>query len=1326
MKKAILILILLNTQVFAEVKPAITSFNAGEVSPLLLMRSDFAKYDNACKQLQNMLVLSQGPVRRRPGTKYIAEVKDSSKAVRLIPFEYSKTDAYIIEFGDEYARFYRNGGQIVDSTGTEDLSNLNNITAHWLLNEQSGTNVADDDGGTHDGTASADATILTATAKVGTGSFDLDTQYTVERTDHGDFSFTDDSSDSAFSIACWAYVEDISDIQVLLSKWRNANATREWRFSLSAERKLQLHLADTSATLSATNTAQWKLNETGASQTLDNAEGTAGLDATASQNANSANFSQTGITSTCFDWAATHFATVSDGAALSFDDSGSNPMSIAAWIYVTNTANAQVIFSKWEATGAAEYRFYLDPSEKLCFDLWDVSASAGIFNTTDNALSEGWHFVTVTYNSTGGSNAETGVILYVDNVSVAFSTGKSGTYAAMENTATNALIAAQYISTTESYIFADKIDNVMLFKTAILSVADIGVLYNSGDGTETLSASEVFAISDSAVALGWRFLGATYSAPSDESTAAGGIILYVDSSAVSSTATNSASYTAMQDGAEEIRIGSQRNSADSANENFWADKIDEMSVFSDVLTATEIASLYSTATYEISTPYTQSELSDIQFAQSADLMYLVQENHSPYKLSRLQHALWTIEDVNYITGPFKDENSTTTTITPSATTGVVVLTASTSIFKSDDVGAIWEIRHPRTDATLSGSFTSATSSSAIDCEGDYKLTTHGTWTGTFDLERSYDDSTWEKVSGGHLNSVDDDNVSYSGSEDESGYTYRVTMTSYTSGTCTYDFVVYDHMHTGVVKIASFVNPTNVSATVHTTLGGTTATEYWSEGYWSDKDGWPQTIEFHEFRLWYGGSANYPQTLWSSRTDDFENMKYGSLDSHAMIYTLPNQNPIQWLLSHTYLMIGTLGGAGRLGYPDEEMTPSTKPAYRHQTTDGSAYIQATLAGDAILYVERGGQRVREFVYTLERDKFVSPDMTVLAEHITGDGIEGIAFQSRPEKLLWSYREDGNFLSMSYNREQDVVAWAENITDGDVESVAVIPGTEEDEVWFVVERTIDGSTVRYIEQMQPHDWGSDDNDTFFVDSGLTFDGGVAVNITNVTQADPAVVTVSSWPADGDGTNLADGDQITIASITGMTELNGNVYTIDDASVTGLTLSLDNSAGSANIDSTGYTAYSTGGTAQRVENSFSGYDHLEGETVAILADGAVQTSATVSSGAFSISDWANKMHAGLPFTSILETMPIVFEGQKGSVAADKKQVSLVAMNFYDSLGTKYGVSGDTDNVFTETSLFTGWKRLSFQHGFRSPDTTIYITQVKPLPLTIRAIVPSVTVTE
>ncbi len=102
---------------------AFTNFTAGELSPRLDGRTDLGKYFNGCKTLENMVVHPHGAATRRPGTKFIHEVKTSSAQTRLIPFEFSTTDTYIMEFSDSKIRFYRDGGII-----TETAKNITGIT----------------------------------------------------------------------------------------------------------------------------------------------------------------------------------------------------------------------------------------------------------------------------------------------------------------------------------------------------------------------------------------------------------------------------------------------------------------------------------------------------------------------------------------------------------------------------------------------------------------------------------------------------------------------------------------------------------------------------------------------------------------------------------------------------------------------------------------------------------------------------------------------------------------------------------------------------------------------------------------------------------------------------------------------------------------------------------------------------------------------------------------------------------------------------------------------------------------------------------------------
>ena len=101
---------------------AVTSFTSGELSPRLDGRVDLAKYNTGCTTLENFIVHPHGGVSRRPGTKFVAEVETSSEKTRLIPFEFSSEQTYVLEFGNEYIRFYKDNGQILDSGSAYQIS----------------------------------------------------------------------------------------------------------------------------------------------------------------------------------------------------------------------------------------------------------------------------------------------------------------------------------------------------------------------------------------------------------------------------------------------------------------------------------------------------------------------------------------------------------------------------------------------------------------------------------------------------------------------------------------------------------------------------------------------------------------------------------------------------------------------------------------------------------------------------------------------------------------------------------------------------------------------------------------------------------------------------------------------------------------------------------------------------------------------------------------------------------------------------------------------------------------------------------------------------
>ena len=1109
------------------IKTIKTAYNGGELSEYLSAREDINKYHSGCSKLINATVLPHGGFVKRPGTQYIATAPNKS---RLFPFEFSVDDTLVLEFSNLLLRFYKDQDIVNTGIGTETIP-TGNIVAHWLLNDNiDDTTVLDDDGNTHDGTASANTDILhDADSKAGSGCFDLDGQYTVEIGVGADqFSFTDNSNDSAFSIACWGKITNKGGLQVLLSKWRNSSSTSEWRLSLTNDRKPQVHLSDSSASLESSRVAQWKLNEDAADKNI--LDDTANNHDGATQTSNTADLTETGQLN-----AAINFGKVGDDAVvitndhadLSFGDgSADSVFSIAAWIYITATANDQYILSKWDAPTAREWNLALNSAEKISFTLYDESANAYIQQATDDALSVGWHFVVVTYDAT---EAASGITIYVDNVVVDQTAGTGGTYVAMEDLTTKVVIGAEYESSSLADYYKDKIDNVILFNIE-LTAANVATLWNSGSGIENTVANEVSAITDNAVSTGWHLFTATYSAPADETTAADGIILYVDGAAVDSTATNNASYTAMQTGAEEIRIGSQRNSDDNANENFWEDKIDEVSVFSDVLTPTEVAGLYSTTPYSIVSPYTSARAFEIHSTQSSDVMYLAHGDVHPKKLSRLDAVDWTLVDVPFTGGPFLDENIIAASLVgfareggtarseyyfPAGATGTLTASGTgNQPFNSNMVGALWLIKHTRDNDNKTDTFAKDTNvvptlttfaSGAIFIKGDATVTFEPIATGKMaQLWRKEGDGNWQNYRSFR------GATAFSWTEDGDNVLYAMTRSDNTiGGTLT----AKEQINRGVIKITGFTSATVVTVEVIDKVYADNSTDnavttfQWAEGAWSDYRGYPRTVTFFEDRLWWASSTNNPDTLWSSKSGKYENMEFTDLGVDDDAITAPlNDNEVsqvQWMFARQVMAIGAANKEYRFGAAnsDDPTTPTDRKA-TPQTGFSSGSIQPVLLKDSIFFLQRQGKKLGAMKFDAIAENFDVSDATMLAYGLLDSAPTNMAVQRSPDPIIWIVRADGILPTFTYEPKEEVAAWARQIfgnsaavetATGFVESVAVIHGPSEDEIWVSVRRVVNSSTVYYVEKFKGRDWGDDIEDACYVDSAVTYDSTATSTVT-----------------------------------------------------------------------------------------------------------------------------------------------------------------------------------------------------------------------------------------
>lgn len=555
------------------------------------------------------------------------------------------------------------------------------------------------------------------------------------------------------------------------------------------------------------------------------------------------------------------------------------------------------------------------------------------------------------------------------------------------------------------------------------------------------------------------------------------------------------------------------------------------------------------------------------------------------------------------------------------------------------------------------------------------------------------------------------------------------VTSATHGMLTGD-IVYISGVVGMTEVNDgFYNVTKIDANSYSIGINSSAYSAYSSGgtsqptWFGTTDNNPACCTFFEQRLVHASTNNDPQTLWFSRSADYVDFILDPEEEDASLqYSIASDkvDRIVWLLGQDTLLMGTVGGTWKVsgGSTGEPITQTSISAKR-LTSFGCANIDSELANDIILFVTKGNMVIRELVYSLAEDKMIANDLNMLANHVfEGDtesesGVKELDYQQSPIPICWAVKNDGKLTGMTYERSQKVFGWFNVVTDGLIESVSV-NSTEstEDDIWIIVNRTIDGETKRYVEYLESmRIWHSISN-YFGCDSGLIYDGGDAVDITGITNANPAVVTAP-------GHSFQNGSEVRITGVEGMTEVNiGYLTAYTVANVDGDTFEL------SGINSTDWGEYTEGGTAQNVASTLTGFDHLEGKTVDVVIDNAIHPQVVVESGGITLSWYGNFIYSGLHFDSTVKPMKIEFPPSTGSTSkAVKKRIHEIIVYFYETCLAKQGPDEDSVDSIpfgtgTSNELFTGSKPITFK-GDYDYDADIVIVQDQPLPMTITAIV-------
>jgi hypothetical protein len=289
--------------------------------------------------------------------------------------------------------------------------------------------------------------------------------------------------------------------------------------------------------------------------------------------------------------------------------------------------------------------------------------------------------------------------------------------------------------------------------------------------------------------------------------------------------------------------------------------------------------------------------------------------------------------------------------------------------------------------------------------------------------------------------------------------------------------------------------------------------------------YPATSVTYQQRRIFAGTHNNREQVFASQVGFRANYGIRSplQDDDAVTFTLASKTiqPIHHMVALKRLILLTDSRVWRIeGDEAGTLLPTAINADEHAYV-GSAFVEPVALGNALVYVQARGTVLRDLQFSRELEGLTGRDLTLLSTHLfTNYTIVEMDLALVPNSVIWCVRSDGTLLGLTYIPEEDVVAWHRHDTDGLFESVAVVPEGDEDAVYFVVKRTINGVAKRYVERLHTRKF-TDLEDGYFVDCGITYSGAATTTITGLTHlqgktvyglADGVVVGPFTVPASG----------------------------------------------------------------------------------------------------------------------------------------------------------------------------------------------------------------------
>jgi hypothetical protein len=480
------------------------------------------------------------------------------------------------------------------------------------------------------------------------------------------------------------------------------------------------------------------------------------------------------------------------------------------------------------------------------------------------------------------------------------------------------------------------------------------------------------------------------------------------------------------------------------------------------------------------TPWLAADLGKMRFGQSADVVFVACRGYQQRRIERRSARSWSVVLYHPDDGPFTVDRTRRVKLKCSVTEGNGTLTADSAFFTANHVGALFKLFNEgqRMSFILGASgvytdpirVTGVTSDTALDRDWYYTIT--GTWVASIWNQRSFDGPDtgyvdYRNANGGAVaaRTSNASDVRQQDNDDNAIIHYRLGIKEgdYASGAATVDIDYDGGGGFGICRVVGYTSATQVSVEVLRPFFNTTYTDRWQEGEWSAAGTYPSAVCFADGRLWWSGEDR----LWGSVSDAFESFDEdleGDAGPVSRSIATGGVNDTQWLLALQRLLIGTEGAiaVAKSSSLDEPITP-TNLSIRDSSTTGASAVDPIKIDSRGMFIERDGKAVLELTFDGASAEYSATQLSKLTTDLFSSGVKEVAVQRRPDTRVWLVMNDGSCVCVLYEPGQEVLAFIPIETDGDFESVAVLPAEGQDRVYFVVNRTINSSTVRYIEKM-----------------------------------------------------------------------------------------------------------------------------------------------------------------------------------------------------------------------------------------------------------------------